>query len=112
MHAKLFQRIGTQASAESCSDSSHAHARGCTKSTSREGATTHNCSQTAMLREYFWEVAETPNLRLPRAMSASARTPMRPAAPYALALYIDGGSTFPGGSVEELCTCGVGHRHS
>ena len=104
VHAKLFQRIGTQASAESCSDSSHEHARGCTKSTPRQSATTHNCSQTAMLREYFWEVAETPNFRLPQAMSARARTPMRPAAPHALAPYIDGDSTFPGGSVEELCS--------
>ena len=69
-HAKPFQRMGTQASAKSCSDSTHAPARGCTKSTSREGATTHNCSQTAMLREYFWEVAETPNFRLPQATSA------------------------------------------
>ena len=74
VHAKLVQRIGTQASAESRSDSTHAHACGCTKSTSRQSATTHNCSQTAMLREYFWEVAETPNFRLPRAMSARART--------------------------------------
>ena len=111
-HAKLFQRIGTQASAESRSDSTHAHACGCTKSTSRQSATTHNCSQTAMLREYFWEVAETPNFRLPQAMSARARTPMRPTAPHAMAPYINCGSTFPGGSVEALCSCGVGHRHS
>ena len=82
-HAKLFQRMGTQASAKSCSDSTHAPARGCTKSTSREGATTHNCSQTAMLREYFWEVAETPNFRLPQAMSARARTSSTVALPRA-----------------------------